>query len=60
MVRETSQELIKALYNGNHINEMTEKWLSLTPNPPRIPVFVPLRYKDSQTKPGRKANHIWL
>ena len=33
---------------------MTEKWLSLTPNPPRIPVFCTLT-KDSQTKPGGKA-----
>ena len=31
MVTETSQrvkELIKAFYHGNHINKMTEKWLS--------------------------------
>ena len=45
MVTETSQrvkELIKALYHGNHIDEMTEKWLSLTPNSPRIPVFYTL------------------
>ena len=34
MVTETSQRvkiLIKALYHGNYIDEMTEKWLSLTP-----------------------------
>lgn len=45
MVAETSQrvtQLIKALYHGNHIDAMTEKWLSLTPNPPRIPVFYTL------------------
>ena len=45
MVTETSQrvkELIKALYHGNHIDEMREKWLSLTPNPPQIPVFYTL------------------
>ena len=45
MVTETSQrvkELIKALYHGNHIGEMTEKWLSLTPNTPQNPVFYTL------------------
>ena len=45
MVTETSQrvkELIKALYHGNHIDEMTEKWLSLTTNSPQIPVFYTL------------------
>ena len=31
--------MIKSLLQGNHIDEMTAKWLSLTPNPPRIPVF---------------------
>ena len=58
MVTETLQRvkgLIKALRHGNHIDEMTEKWLSLTPNPPNL-----YPYKDSQTKPSRKANHIWL
>ena len=42
MVTETFlrvKTLIKALYHGNYIDEITEKWLSLTPNPPRIPVF---------------------
>ena len=42
MVTETSQrvkELIKVLYHGNYIDKMTEKRLSLTPNPLGIPVF---------------------
>ena len=42
MALETSQkakELINALHHGDHIDDMTKKWLSLTPNPPRIPVF---------------------
>ena len=45
MVTETSQrvkELIKVLYHGNHVDEVTEKRLSLTPNPPRILVFYTL------------------
>ena len=42
MVSETYKrvtQLIKSLYHGKHIDAMTEKWLSLTQNPPRIPVF---------------------
>ena len=42
MALETSQkakELINALHHKDHIDDMTKKWLSLTPNPPRIPVF---------------------
>ena len=42
MALETSQkakELINALHHGDHIDDMTEKWSCLTPNPPRIPVF---------------------
>ena len=45
MVVETSQEvhrLINKLYQGKYVDEMTNKWLSLTPNPPRIPEFYPL------------------
>ena len=33
------QQMITVLQNEHHINEMTEKWLCQTPNPPRIPVF---------------------
>ena len=47
MVETTAKEvnqLIKSLLQGNHI--MTAKWLSLTPNPPRIPVFLHIN-KDS-------------
>ena len=36
------QQLITALHNEHHINEMTEKWLCQTPIPPRIPVFYTL------------------
>ena len=35
-------QLIKLLYHGKHIDAMTGKWLSLTQNPPRIPVFYTL------------------
>ena len=56
MVTETSQrvkELIKTLYQGSHIDEMTEKWLSLTPNPPRIPVFYTLTKIHKPNPVGR-------
>ncbi|CAH3136328.1 unnamed protein product, partial [Pocillopora meandrina] len=32
-------QLIAQLHNGKHIDDMTKKWLSQTPNPPRIPIF---------------------
>ena len=31
--------LIQSLLQEGHINDMTAKWLSLTPDPPRIAVF---------------------
>ena len=45
MALETSQkakELIDALSHGDYIDDMTKKWLTLTPNPPQIPVFYTL------------------
>ena len=34
--------LIQSLLQEGHIDDMTAKWLSLTPDPPRIPVFYTL------------------
>ena len=45
MVEDTSKKgnaLIKSILHEGYINEMTTKWLSLTPSPPRIPVFYTL------------------
>ena len=56
MVTKTSlrvKTLIKALYHGNYIDEMKEKWLSLTPNPPRIPVFYTLTKIHKPNPVGR-------
>ena len=42
MVTETLRkvnELIAKLHNGKHIDDMTKRWLSQIPNPPRIPIF---------------------
>ena len=46
-------QLIKSLLQGNHIDEMTAKWLSLTPNPPHIPVFYTLTKIHKPTPVGR-------
>ena len=35
-------ELITELHDGKHIDDITKKWLSQTPNPPRIPIFYTL------------------
>ena len=44
MIESTSQkfvqQLVKSLSQEGHIDSMTEKWLSLTPNPPRTPELV--------------------
>ena len=36
------KQLIKLLLQEGHIDDMTAKWLSLTPNPLRIPIFYTL------------------
>ena len=36
------KQLIKLLLQAGHIDDMTAKWLSLTPNPPHIPIFYTL------------------
>ena len=56
MVNETYrkvQNLIDKLYQGNHIDEMTKKWLCQTPNPPRIPIFYTLTKIHKATPVGR-------
>ena len=47
------RQLIKSLEKEGHIDKMTEKWLSLTPNPPRIPVFYTLTKIHKPTQVGR-------
>lgn len=56
MVKETfhkAQNLINELHSNNHIDDMTRKWLSQTPNPPRIPVFYTLTKIHKPTPVGR-------
>ena len=45
------------MLQGGYIDEMMAKWLSLTPNPPRIPVFYTLT-KDSQTDTCQETYNI--
>ena len=35
-------QIITQLHQGNHIDDMTAKWLSQTPSPPGIPIFYTL------------------
>ena len=45
--------LITDLHRENHIDDMTRKWLSQTPNPPRIPEFYTLTKIHKPTITGR-------
>ena len=56
MVVETSlrvQQLVKELHERDYIDDMTNKWLCLTPNPPRTPVFYTLTKIHKPTPVGR-------
>ena len=46
-------QLIKSLLQEGHIDDMTAKWLSLTPYPPRIPIFYTLTKIHKPTPVGR-------
>ena len=45
--------LIQSLLQEGHIDDMTAKWLSLTPDPPQIPVFSTLTKIHKATPVGR-------
>ena len=47
-----AQQLIKTLLSEGHIDKTTAKWLSLTPDPPRIPVFYTLTKIHKPTPVG--------
>ena len=56
MVKDTSLRvllLVNELYQQNYIDDMTKKWLCLTPNPPRGPVFYTLTKIHKPTPVGR-------
>ena len=56
MMKETHSKvlrLITDLFCENHIDDMTRKWLSQTPNPPRIPEFYTLTKTHKPTTTGR-------
>ena len=45
--------IIMCMLTESHIDEMTAKWLSQTPNPPRIPEFYTLTKIHKPTLVGR-------
>ena len=45
--------VISKLHRGNYLDDMTRKWLSQTPNPPRIPEFYTLTKIHKPTLVGR-------
>ena len=47
------KQLIKSLPQEGHIDDMTAKWLSLMPYPPRIPIFYTLTKIHKPTPVGR-------
>ena len=47
------QQLNKLLLSEGHVDKMTAKWLSLMPDPPRIPVFYTLTKIHKPTLAGR-------
>ena len=56
MVEDTKlrvHQLINELYQGNHIDEMTKKWLYQTPDPHRIPIFYTLTKIHKPAPVGR-------
>ena len=56
MARATFQKvkkIVEELHQGSFIDEMTDKQLSQTPNPPRIPVFYSLTKIHKLTPVGR-------
>jgi len=49
------QRVIKSLLQEEHTDDMTAKWLSLTTNPPRIPVFYTLTKIHKPNPVGRPS-----
>ena len=55
-LREILKQIVEELHQdhqGSFIDEVTVKWLSQTPNPPRIPVFHTLTKIHKPTPIGR-------
>ena len=49
------KKLINKLDKEAHIDEMTKRWLSLTPNPPRIPQIYTLTNTPNQPQLGDRS-----
>ena len=48
--------LIQSLLQEDHIDDMTAQWLSLTPEPPRIPIFYTLTKIHKPTPVGYEVD----
>ena len=62
MVKTTQEkvnDLINRLHQGQHIDDITKKWLLQTPNPPRIPIFFTLK-KIVMTALVNEYPHLWI
>ena len=44
---------LNQLHQGEHIDDMTKKWLLQTPNPPRIPILYTLTKIHKPNRVGR-------
>ena len=51
--QEKVNRFINQLHQGEHIDDMTKKWLLQTPNPPRIPILYTLTKIDKPNPVGR-------
>ena len=58
ITQEKVNDLISRLHQGEHIDEMTKKWLLQTPNPPRIPIFYTLTKINLSRLPEASRNAI--
>ena len=57
--QERVQRIIDTLYHEKHIHDMTKKWLSQTPNAPRLPLFYTLTKIHKPTPVGRPIISGW-
>ena len=54
------ERVIDQMHQGKHIDDMTEKWLSQTPNPPRTSIFCTLTKIHKPVPVGRPITDLRL
>ena len=65
MVKTTQEkvnDLINRLHQGEHIDDMTKKWLSQSPKPPRIPISTRLQKTSYRVVTAllNEYPHLWI